>query len=44
MLVDDGTKTSSSLNSFTKPFVAASAQSTATSVAETVSVPKVHLV
>ncbi|KMT00009.1 hypothetical protein BVRB_1g018420 isoform D [Beta vulgaris subsp. vulgaris] len=41
MLVDDGTKTSSSLNSFTKPFVAASAQSTATSVAETVSVPKI---
>ncbi|KAL2892492.1 CCR4-NOT transcription complex subunit 1 [Bienertia sinuspersici] len=39
-LVDDGNKSSSSMNSFTKPFVPASAQSTATSVADAVSIPK----
>lgn len=41
--VDDGNKTSSSMNSFTKPFVPASAQTTATSLADSVSIPKVFL-
>ncbi|XP_021748044.1 CCR4-NOT transcription complex subunit 1-like isoform X1 [Chenopodium quinoa] len=39
--LDDGNKASLSMNSFTKPLVAASAQSTATTLADAVSIPKI---
>lgn len=42
-LIDEGNKTNSNMNIITKPFVAASVQSTNTSLADAVGVAKVHL-